>query len=435
MEEEILVIPSGPPESYCRLCFSESNAELLLVSDISMRSSETLISVIKRYLDINISIHASQPCAVCNTCRMMLEEFDRFRKRCMRCDLILTENMSINSPPVKKQKRQSASSPVQLPTMPAPAVVEGHYQYDDMHPDKTNGTNQVFNSSNKPYQCTTCFKRFHFIGSLKRHIGESHSRVVTNDDLSYDLTTSIQATQSGALAVSLPLNAAPLEHTIDQILPEKSVLQDLLVSSKAAQVHSVLSSAVTKTSVTPFVILLERLDRNVIPAIQNLEIPLGKFYHMKQRQSRKNAINSVEETVEDEIKRIYPSLNLNKPSRVFTCDLCFRSMKSRMALTRHKMRHADIVFPCIECNRLFPDKSSLDRHMPQHTGDFPHPCDQCPLGFVRIGLLKKHQERYHGPNAQPLNLLYCSYCPRAFCAQTALSAHLFQMHPSHADNG
>ncbi|XP_055635705.1 zinc finger protein 658B-like [Toxorhynchites rutilus septentrionalis] len=89
MEDEILIVPSGGPESYCRLCLSESNVETLLFPDVYTEPSSTLIKLIRRYVRIRLPLQDSTVCAICNPCRMMLEEINRFTEHCLRCDVVL----------------------------------------------------------------------------------------------------------------------------------------------------------------------------------------------------------------------------------------------------------------------------------------------------------------------------------------------------------
>lgn len=92
MEDDFLIVPSGAADSYCRLCLSEVNIEsMLVVSNGLTQLNQMLVQLIKRYMGIDLAnAPTDSPCGICTTCRMMLEEFERFRERCLRCDYVLT---------------------------------------------------------------------------------------------------------------------------------------------------------------------------------------------------------------------------------------------------------------------------------------------------------------------------------------------------------
>ena len=58
--------------------------------------------------------------------------------------------------------------------------------------------------------------------------------------------------------------------------------------------------------------------------------------------------------------------------------------------------HADRKqFPCGLCSAQFRHKSSLVRHMCQHTGQRPHPCSACRKSFLTPLRLQHHRARRH----------------------------------------
>ena len=52
---------------------------------------------------------------------------------------------------------------------------------------------------------------------------------------------------------------------------------------------------------------------------------------------------------------------------------------------------------CTFCNKLFRDKSDLNRHIRTHTGEKPFVCPQCFAAFTRQDTLKKHISTKHDP--------------------------------------
>ncbi|XP_062533458.1 zinc finger protein 189-like [Armigeres subalbatus] len=129
MEEEFVIVPSGAPDSYCRLCLSEANVEpLLLAANQLLQPKHALLQLIKRYMEIDLLTLVDSPCGICSTCRLLLEEFENFRERCLRCDFVLNG----------KQK-------------------------DDIQ-----------NGSDLPFQCSKCPIKFRFKSEYEKHWKSSH---------------------------------------------------------------------------------------------------------------------------------------------------------------------------------------------------------------------------------------------------------------------
>lgn len=538
--------PSGSPDSYCRLCLSENNVEALLVADGFPQPNQVLVDLIRRHVAIGLTAPADSPCGICSTCRMMLEEFERFRERCLRCDYALTgidrqhgqvlpfecsqcpskfrfkseferhwksfhdlyyrcdvcdaafstesmlsghskfhegsgeqngevelyhcsycprmfsndkqlrfhvqvlhEPRTSNEyvPPVRKRIiEKPKAKPVEAP----PAVVSINIMEPPAESD----------SSTKPYECKTCRVRFHFIGSLTRHINDKHAPTKQKEwkrkstavsaapvrveepivvvDGPYPEPVMVEipdlaiATPDPVIAISIPDPAIPttgaelVTEIYDQfpVPNEPQYIPELIPTAKAEHIEYMAYNEQEPTPlVYPCFVMMERLDANLIPPIPNSEIPLGKYYHALQMQYA-----TTEDPIDDEFKKNYPSYtrNIYKP---FQCDICSSEHRTKVALHRHKQyKHYPKLFECTYCGYQFPDKGGLDRHMPLHTNEYPHVCDECPLGFTRVGLLNKHKEKYHGPGAVPQKLHYCPYCSRAFNKLHIIKNHVALLH-------
>ncbi|XP_053696133.1 zinc finger protein 813-like isoform X2 [Sabethes cyaneus] len=69
------------PVSYCRLCLSSSSVEPLYPNS----PKQDLIDLIAKSVQVLI-IEEDLPCAVCQNCRLKLEDFERFRDQCQKLD-------------------------------------------------------------------------------------------------------------------------------------------------------------------------------------------------------------------------------------------------------------------------------------------------------------------------------------------------------------
>lgn len=579
-----MIVPSGSPDSYCRLCLSETNVEALLVAADGgfpqQQPNQALVDLIRRHVAIGLSAPADSPCGICSTCRMMLEEFERFRERCLRCDYALTgvdrqrgqvlpfecsqcpskfwyksefekhwksfhdlyyhcdvceaafstqsmlnghskfhaegqQNGEVESfncsycprmfsnetqlrfhvqllhePPLKStneyvppvRKRKTMDNPK------AKASVEAAAQPPEPAPAPMVSINIInpsgeSDSITKPYECQTCRVRFHFIGSLTRHINDKHSHskpkggtpfrrkkktapmpvapvqveepilvvdepdplpvlvpipslvvsrpdpVITIPSLGISIPVPVASSFADPVIPDTSAELVPTVYGHFSVAPDEPTLIPDLESNPKTELSEYMVFNEHEPDPTPIVypcfVLLERLDENLIPPIPNAECPLGKYYHALQMQYT----TATEDPIDDEFKKNYPSYSRKQYGKKFKCDICSVEMNSRLALYRHKQyKHSNTVFDCPYCSRQFPVKDGLDRHMPLHTNEYPHTCDECPIGFTRLGLLNKHKAKYHAPGAPPQKLHYCPYCSRAFNKLYLIKNHVALLH-------
>lgn len=493
MDEDYLIVPSGPPDSYCRLCLSESNVEpLLLVSDGFLQPNQGLVDLIKRYVEIGLSATRDSPCGICHTCRMMLEEFESFRERCLRCDYILTgkeRNVPFECSECPSRFRfkteferhwklyhemffRCDSCEAGFSTQ---AMLDGHQE--QYH--KEGGNEMTFN-------CSFCSRIFVDENQLQFHVRLSHTTLTPvtdfvpppakkrkparkpkpiqqepeNIDKPYQCKAcKIRFTFIGSLTrhlaekhrnyarsskkkksttVATEIQSSSPMATDSSLMPEV-MIQEIEPSAmafpfdrenSAMSNHFSAQNGSERSIVSPFVIALNRLDPDLIPPIANYEIPLGKFYHALQRQA-----DPVEEPpMDDEILMNYPSFT-RRVHKSVRCDQCLAEFSDKRGLDRHRaIKHDGAYHTCPECFRQYPDKSSLDRHRYLHTNDFPYNCDQCPLGFVRQSLLNQHKEKAHYPGAPPIQLYYCPYCSRPFTVKQKIKSHIMFLHSDQSDD-
>ncbi|PSN55164.1 hypothetical protein C0J52_00591 [Blattella germanica] len=109
----------------------------------------------------------------------------------------------------------------------------------------------------------------------------------------------------------------------------------------------------------------------------------------------------------------------------FACVDCNKNFKLKSSLERHRrVIHLEgETYSCPECEARCPDKGTLARHMYTHTGLKPYSCTRCKKQFSR----KYHLERHviqTGCDGNPRPTHPCQVCGRMFSRKDNLREHL-----------
>eukprot|EP00094_Tigriopus_californicus_P007199 TCALIF_06930-PA protein Name:"Similar to zag-1 Zinc finger E-box-binding homeobox protein zag-1 (Caenorhabditis elegans)" AED:0.35 eAED:0.45 QI:10/0/0/0.5/0.4/0.33/6/0/1049 len=76
----------------------------------------------------------------------------------------------------------------------------------------------------------------------------------------------------------------------------------------------------------------------------------------------------------------------------FSCEKCDKTFPKRSSLARHMYEHSDQrPYPCTECDKAFKHKHHLREHMRLHTGEKPFQCDRCFKTFSHSGSFSQHR--------------------------------------------
>lgn len=82
--------------------------------------------------------------------------------------------------------------------------------------------------------------------------------------------------------------------------------------------------------------------------------------------------------------------------RMFVCDICNKSYKTKSTLKTHQLTHGAKTFLCSECGKDFATKSALFSHQKVHTREKPYTCGICSKSFAYTGSFDTHMLLHTG---------------------------------------
>uniref|UniRef100_A0A6I8N171 PR/SET domain 16 n=1 Tax=Ornithorhynchus anatinus TaxID=9258 RepID=A0A6I8N171_ORNAN len=128
----------------------------------------------------------------------------------------------------------------------------------------------------------------------------------------------------------------------------------------------------------------------------------------------------------------------------FRCEECDELFQSKLDLRRHKKYSCSSVgalyetlseeikqeglsdgqvHECKDCERMFPNKYSLEQHMIIHTEEREYKCDQCPKAFNWKSNLIRHQMSHDSGKR-----FECENCVKVFTDPSNLQRHIRSQH-------
>ncbi|KAM3913742.1 uncharacterized protein RB166_018931 [Leptodactylus fuscus] len=121
-------------------------------------------------------------------------------------------------------------------------------------------------------------------------------------------------------------------------------------------------------------------------------------------------------TVRSSLLRHLKNHSVEKP---FACTDCGKCFKRKSLLVKHLRSHTgEKPFSCMECGKGFMQKSNLTEHHRIHTGERPFSCPVCQKCFTYKSDLIKHQKIH--TDEKPFS---CSYCGKCFTQKLGLVRH------------
>ncbi|KAH8354763.1 hypothetical protein KR084_006683, partial [Drosophila pseudotakahashii] len=101
------------------------------------------------------------------------------------------------------------------------------------------------------------------------------------------------------------------------------------------------------------------------------------------------------------------------------CQVCGRRMAKKFMLLQHMLMHSSDKLPCEHCGRRFARRFELEAHVRAvHLKLKPFACRHCPESFASRKTLRHHEYIHTGEKPY-----VCSTCGQAFRQQTCLKNH------------
>ncbi|XP_058811977.1 zinc finger protein 616-like [Topomyia yanbarensis] len=456
-------VPNGDPASYCRLCLSNIDVEALFPDGQGAR--QEVIDRIHECTGIQITVDEDYASSVCWLCSLSLEEFQRFRERCHRYDILI------------RQKRK------------APQVLVGSVAANiSYHVDSEDD-----NSFDDDYD------------------GEG-------DDGDGPGLLRITSVQEGFDSVEVQSNESLLEETSFQpdeedVKPDQDTLASYAENFRQLNNSSETLDSNAETSERRFKCnMCSRSFKNRANLWEHNRLHTGKlpfdcndcgttFSRVKSLEAHREKYHSKNSTEDPPLRlkcqfcpRVFPrkgdrtqhmkmghpdqynpndkmdtpspviskdrstpaitssmpeksspvvkksiSTSTPTPSPVpdsaaarFCCNLCTKNFQSVQQLEDHigLMHPKDGILKCSLCPKTFKSRQTLRMHILNHQGKLPYKCDDCGSRFDRRFYLQKHRDKYHeGDDCQAIQCRFrCKFCPRIFHRKIDRKTHTRMVH-------
>ncbi|XP_050078930.1 zinc finger protein 271-like [Anopheles maculipalpis] len=442
--------------SICRTCLQkEAEAYCSLFKTIH---HVTLQEMYHSLTGLSVSREDGLPDYVCQECADFLVTCNNFRKKCIKSDAQLRNDLAKGSGEtelVRVEEFECLEVDSNEPTQIKIYFDESHY----ILPDKTGGQEEIVPNEQK----------------LTFHI-EDDSSVRTNDDESgysvYDVTEEEELVEITPDAESE--NGQSYEFFLDS--------EEILEKPQTSSVDETEEPTSTDNATTPSTVRCCACPALQFDTIEGLKLH-SLAVHAKNRTENKLRLYECDicyrrYTQNDHFLNHKATIHL--PKKVYDCKSCDASFKSRTALhshnkskhvcertyvceicqkgfytsntlLSHRLIHGEKKFRCDKCSKMFARHWDLRTHQKSHSNERPHGCSVCKMRFKTLAHLRGHQavhtgersikcricgkgfttygdRRVHELEHENIHPFKCTFCDKRYGRNYKLQAHIKKMH-------
>uniref|UniRef100_A0A182MFJ4 Uncharacterized protein n=1 Tax=Anopheles culicifacies TaxID=139723 RepID=A0A182MFJ4_9DIPT len=373
VEDDPVDVPNKNPETYCRFCFSENEIEPLFSSNGTQASSE-LLQRIYECIGIKLTKKDYCPSSICWSCTLTMEEFQCFRKRCLKFDALVRSL----KPTVKSEPGYGTTTPTELLQKEQKVTIKQQSTANAVRQEKSSSS-VTAESDERKFKCQYCPRNFKHKMYLDQHMWKHRDRI---------------ALEAGGGLKKSHINGNSSSVSVVKAETVRNATPPILPSTSANNVDRPISCEYCPRKFTRRMYYMQHLRRHK---------PDERLFRC--RVCPRSFTSQMRRTGHE--RKIHGHGSNPKPEEKDT-------------------------FSCPKCSRVFKHRSSLRMHLLNHDGQLPYGCDICNCRFYSVSYLALHKKRYHGPNAARLmtngTSIPCHYCSRWFLRECDRSSHIKQMH-------
>ncbi|UXI18617.1 ATP-dependent RNA helicase [Sarcoptes scabiei] len=144
-------------------------------------------------------------------------------------------------------------------------------------------------------------------------------------------------------------------------------------------------------------LIINPSDRQTLPALISMETPLMNEKQKRpppiHTQSSLNITKAIKNT-NSTVENLLTYCCIDDRNNMVTCKICCEQFENLQSFRMHVPQHGR-MFVCEYCQKIFPNRYKLNRHITCHTGERPFHCTECPKRFTRTDKLREHIKAIH----------------------------------------